>query len=311
MKCNRNIYLSLLLAFLITGLIVSCQQNQNEKHTANTIEDAAVKATADSIVLEQVWELNEQIRRPESAVYEPGQNIVYISNMVGGASDKDGEGYISKITPEGEMQDPRWVGGLHAPKGLAIHGDYLYAADIDALVKIDLETGEVAQRYPADKAKFLNDVTADTAGNVYVSDSRISAVYRLKGDTFDIWLQGDSIRSPNGVYAEADRLVIAAGRKGAGEGRLMQSIDYDSHQVMPMGKGEPIGELDAVQPNGRGGYFLSDWGAGEVMSYHPETGVQILKTISQGTADLDYIEEQELVVLPVMMSDRILGFRVE
>ena len=50
------------------------------------------------------------------------------------------------------------------PEGLALTGDTLFVTDIDRLVAIDIERGEISGAWPAEGAQFLNDPAADTDG---------------------------------------------------------------------------------------------------------------------------------------------------
>ncbi len=110
----------------------------------------------------QVWE-TAGFETPESALYDAASKTIYVSNVAGNPPDKDGNGFISKVSPEGKVTELKWATGLDAPKGLAIVGGKLYAADVDQLAEIDLATGKVLTKYPAKDAKFLNDVAADSA----------------------------------------------------------------------------------------------------------------------------------------------------
>jgi hypothetical protein len=82
---------------------------------------------------------------------------------------KAGNGFISKVSlADGKLIELEWAKGLDAPKGLALGGDKLYTADIDNLAEIDTKSGKVLARYVAPGAAFLNDVTVDGQGNVYI-----------------------------------------------------------------------------------------------------------------------------------------------
>jgi hypothetical protein len=70
---------------------------------------------------EKVWQA-EGLDGLESAVLDSGEGVLYVSNINGDASAADGNGYISKLSLEGEILDKEWVTGLNAPKGLALHG---------------------------------------------------------------------------------------------------------------------------------------------------------------------------------------------
>ncbi len=56
---------------------------------------------------------------------------------------KDGNGFLSKISPDGKMITAEWVKGFNAPKGLGLVGGTLYVADIDELVAVDIAKGEI------------------------------------------------------------------------------------------------------------------------------------------------------------------------
>jgi hypothetical protein len=101
----------------------------------------------------EVWSL-EGFKAPESALFDAGRGVIYVSNVAGDMVGKDGVGYISRVSPAGEMLEAEWVTGLNAPKGLALDGGTLYAADIDRLVAIDVEAGEITGEWPAEGAQF-------------------------------------------------------------------------------------------------------------------------------------------------------------
>jgi sugar lactone lactonase YvrE len=295
---------------LILGLtFASCQPQ--EPQNAEAVD--AVTMPVPAFTLESLWELNEGIHRPESVVYDAGTNALYVSNMVGDARAKNGAGHIAKVGTDGSLVDSAWAVGLNAPKGVDVGNGKLYAADIDVLVEIDLTTAEITGRYPAAGATFLNDVAVGPDGAVFVSDSEQSAVWRLSDGTFEKWIEGDSIRSPNGLLAEADRLLIAANGttvENPGSARYLMAISYADRSVVPLRDEQGIGGLDAIESDGQGGYILSDWGAGKIFHYTMAGGASEVLTVSQGTADLDYVASQRTVYLPVMMSDRVIAYRV-
>ena len=115
-------------------------------------------------VLEKEWEL-KNFMRPESAEYDPSRNLVYISNVNGDSKKKDGNGFISRVSPDGLVVQPEWVIGLDGPKGMAVVGDRLFVSDIDRLIEIDITKAKVSKRYRAKDAKFLNDVAAEWSRN--------------------------------------------------------------------------------------------------------------------------------------------------
>src|SRR6478672_9129851 len=76
---------------------------------------------------------------PESVRYDPQLDVYYVSNMAGYGSAKDGNGYIIRTPADNFSKASIFVEGgkkgavLDAPKGIALHGDTLWVADIDVL----------------------------------------------------------------------------------------------------------------------------------------------------------------------------------
>ena len=106
--------------------------------------------------LEQIW-VTGGFSAPEGVATD-GDSL-YISNVAGEAADKDGEGWISRVSLQGELLEEKWVSGLNAPKGMAIRDGKLFVSDYDAYHVIDIATAQIDNTYPVDGAGFLNDIT--------------------------------------------------------------------------------------------------------------------------------------------------------
>ena len=61
------------------------------------------------------------LEQPESVVQDPATGAIYVSNIVGAIMQKDGNGYIAKLKPDGTISTKSWVKGLNAPTGMALH----------------------------------------------------------------------------------------------------------------------------------------------------------------------------------------------
>lgn len=265
--------------------------------------------------LTKLWEL-DGLKNPESVVYDAQRGVLYVSNVNGAPPEKDGNGFISRVSPDGKLLDESWVSGMNAPKGLALHGDKLYTADIDTLVEIDVAHGKVLHRYAAPQAKFLNDVTIDRQGRVYVSDMLDNTIYRLADGRFELWLKDEALESPNGLYAEHDRIVEGAWGAMTGEGfntktpGHLKTIALRDKKISSLGGGKPIGNLDGVAANGRGAYFVTDWVAGKLFHVSPTGDTELLLEPGQGSADLSYVKDKKLLLVPMMSTNQLLAFRV-
>lgn len=127
---------------------------------------------------ELVFALEEQgLSKPESILYVEDQDIYLISNVNGESLGKDGNGFISKVSPAGEILELRFIDGekagvnLDAPKGMALSNGTLYVADITWIRMFDPKSGAYKGSIGVPGATFLNDVTKDAEGVIYVSDT--------------------------------------------------------------------------------------------------------------------------------------------
>ncbi|MEM7620058.1 MAG: SMP-30/gluconolactonase/LRE family protein [Pseudomonadota bacterium] len=268
---------------------------------------------AGSMSVSENWTLAEGLNKPESVVYDEKNKVLYISNINGKGREKNGLGYIAKVSPDGKIILKEWVKDLNAPKGLALSNGKLYIADIDALIVVDVETATVEKRYEAEGAKFLNDVAINAKGKVYVSDSKTSKIHILEGDKFSVWLDDERVLRANGLYALEGDLLIAAGdssHKKPHKNRYLQLVSYDKKTIRPIKDQTSLGDIDGVVPDGNNGIFLTDWRAGKLMHYSKDKGAILIKQLGKGTADLTYVGKSKLIYLPVMMSHELKSYSV-
>ncbi len=263
----------------------------------------------------QVWEITEGLANPESVLPGNDPSVLYVSNVNGNPDEKNGNGFISKISSNGKMIKLKWSTGLNGPKGLAIANGKLYAADIDELVEIDTESGEILKRYPAQGAKFLNDAAADKSGNVYVSDTMTDTIWRLSGGKFEAWLQDAKLENPNGLLVEGDQLRVAAwgvmtdGFATKVPGHL-KTVDLGSKAITSMADGKPIGNLDGLEPLGNGSYVVSDWMAGKVMKFGADGNTETILELEQGAADVGYTASSKTLYVPQMMKNFVRAYKM-
>ena len=84
-----------------------------------------------------------------------------------------------------------------------------------ALLKIDLRSGKVLQRYPApaDRERAFGDVAVAPDGTVYVSDATAGEIWRLPagGSTLELLVAAGVLGSPQGLVLSPDgrRMIVA------------------------------------------------------------------------------------------------------
>ena len=155
---------------------------------------------------------------PEAVRYDPDQDVYFVANFNGAGGAADDNGFISRMRPDGTIEALRWVAGgangatLHAPRGMAISGDTLWAADVGAVRGFDRRTGAPLATVPFDgmDAGFLNDVAVGADGALYVTDTGRNRIYRVHGGAATVALADSALGSPNGITWDAanDRFVV-------------------------------------------------------------------------------------------------------
>ena len=257
------------------------------------------------VTLREAWATDNTLRSPESVVYDRERNVLYVSNINQMSKDrKDGDGFISRLSTKGEIEQLYWVSGLNDPKGLALHNNVLYVADLDEIVAIATQTGAVLSRHKADKAKMLNDVTVDDAGNVYVSDSEQGRIYLFRNGRVTSWLDNTQREKPNGLLYDNNRLIMASFNSGK-----LRFLDTERKEFTEWA--DDIPSADGVT-RVSDGYLVSNW-HGEVYYVNQEGKKRkVLDTKDQkiNAADISYSEEQQMLYVPTFFDNRVIAYSV-
>ena len=260
------------------------------------------------------WSLGDEdgVRAPESAYYDADTGALFISQMgEGGGGAKDGDGWISKLDTAGKILNDKWVVGLNAPKGLRSHRGTLWVTDIDRLIAIHIASGRIAHTVEVPDAKFLNDVAIDDEGAVYVSDMQTSRIHRYHNGELSVFAEGRDMENPNGLLVEKDKLIVAAWGldiqhdfSTAVPGRLY-ALDLKTRQRTDLT--EPLGNLDGLEADGRGGHIVTDWVSGDV--YRIRKGeVKIIMKLPKGAADIAFLTDRDRLIIPRMLENQVTAF---
>lgn len=272
-----------------------------------------VLCTAAGAAPKLLWEA-KGLAQPESVVQDPATGSIYVTNIAGAIMQKDGNGFIARLRPDGTIIEREWVKGLNAPTGMALRDRSLYVADIDELIEINVASGEIVKRYPAKGAIFLNDVAVGEDGAVYASDTPMNTIWRLKDGAFEPWLANDELNGPNGLLPQGDKLIVASFGKLPGEGQKQElggllAVNLEDQSISKLGG--LIGNLDGIQLPQPGVYLVTDWDAGVLFRVDAKGKADRLIKLSKGSADLSYLADKKIVLIPIMLNNSLVAYALD
>jgi hypothetical protein len=287
----------------------------------SVLSGALALAQAEGPTLTPIWDLKGDFAAPESAYYHAASNSVFVSNINGQILEKDGNGYISRLSPDGKVVNAKWVTGLNAPKGLRSAGNTLWVSDIDEIVSIDIPKAQIAARIKVEldgpsrgAAQFLNDLATAPDGTVYVSDSAQSRIYAVKNGKTSVFAEtAEVVEQPNGLLVDGDRLILGTigpgGPRGAGpapSGHLF-AFDLKTGRRAQLTT-EAVGGIDGIEPDGSGGLLVTDVIGQRLLHVAKSGQVRVLAKFSAGGADFGYIGPKRIAVVPFLFENRVEAF---
>lgn len=254
--------------------------------------------------VELLWASDTLLRTPESVIYDDKTELIYVTNVNEKPWEKDGNGFVSQLDITGALVNLKWIEGLDGPKGMAIVNGHLFVADIDALVEIDIEKGEIVSTIEIEGAVNLNDVT-NYNGAIYVSDSGDDAVYKYEDGQMQKILT-DLATRPNGLRIVDGQLFVAY----SGTSKL-QKIDLvtGTRDSITSGIGHGDGIMETNTPNS---FVVSGW-QGQVYHYSPDKGlVNLIDTKDQNinSADIWLIKESNTLLVPTFFDNRVVAYKL-
>jgi len=253
----------------------------------------------------EVWRTGTDLMTPESVIYDKQRDVFYVSNLNQEPRKKDENGFISRMDKDGNILDLRWIEGLSSPKGMAIVGDILYAADVDEIVAMDINNGAIVRKIFIEGAKMINDISSDNNGNLYISDTDAAKIYFFSDNAITDWL-AEGLNGPNGLLFDGDRLLVAS--QGSQD---FASVDLETKNRLVLTEG--VNRGDGIAFTGIPGYYLlSDW-AGEIFMINPDNSKSsLINTKEQSnTADIEYLPGENLLLVPTFNGNCVVGYRLE
>jgi len=256
---------------------------------------------------------------PESVLHDPVADVYLVSNINGDPVAKDGNGFIARLSPDGQVLALKWIDGaaenvtLNAPKGMAIRHDTLFVADVDAVRLFALASGAPLGDWPLEGAAFLNDLAVGPDGTLYVTDTGVEpgegglvpngkdGLYRREGDRWVAVLPGAGLGNPNGIIADSAGVTVVTFVSGE-----VYTVNPTTGERTMLPKPEQ-GGLDGVVRLADGSLLIGSWGARGVYDLSP-AGTYSMATPDTvpSPADIGLDRKRDVLMIPDFLGDRVL-----
>ena len=261
-----------------------------------------VSINAQKATVQKLWATDTILKVPESVLVDDKENCLWVSNIDGASNGKDGKGGISKLSKTGTPINLDWVTGLNAPKGMAKYKQELYVADLTELVIIDIKKGVVKNKIKVEGSVFLNDVTVNKNGAVFVSDSRTGKVHRIENGIVSI--EVENLQGPNGLLSIDDQLLILD------RGSLLSVTPGGAISKIMDGMDPSTDGIERVAPNQ---YIVSCWNG---IVYYIVAGAQkitLFDTRSEkiNSADIGYDAKNKIIYVPTFMKNSVVAYQLQ
>ena len=259
-------------------------------------------AQAQDHKLSKIWQTADVLKTPESVLYDGSRNILFFSNIGDTTGGKNGKGSLGKLGVDGKVIKLDWVTGMNGPKGLGRFHNLLYAADIDEVVVVDIESAKIQKRIPVRGAQFLNDITVDAKGVVYVSDTKTGKVHRIEKGLVSDYAEG--IEGANGVLAVGDDVYVL------GNGNMYKVDKGRKVERMVTGMDASTDGIEMVKEKE---FLVSAWD-GIIYYINKNGSKQTLLDIRKSkvnTADIGYDAKTRMVYVPTFFKNSVIAYRLQ
>ena len=292
----------LLCATLLLLLTSACAESEQTDVASDTTTADTTSAWASELDSTQRVAVTGGFSGPEGVRYDPGQDVYFVSNFNGSGGAQDNNGFISKMGPDGSIIARQFIAGgeggvtLHAPRGMALTGDTLWAADAGAVRGFDKNTGEPLATFDfADlETGFLNDVAPGPGGALYVTDTGQNRIYRLSDSNISVALADSMLGSPNGItWDEANNRFIVVPYGGAHSLYSWQPGDSTLSEI----GSSPGAQFDGVEVLPEGRILVASQADSSLHVFQGGTGHPLIKTGGK-PADIGVDTERMRVAIP-------------
>jgi DNA-binding beta-propeller fold protein YncE len=260
---------------------------------------------------------NTGLAHPESVISDG--KFLYVTNIgkALGPTDKDGDGFISKLSLDGKMITPTiTIEKLNAPKGTAIIKGVLYVADIDRIIGINLKSGKKVAEVDLASAKtsFANDLAVKDDHTLFVSASDIGKVFEINLTTGKVEPIAD-VKGANGICYDkaANKLYTCSFNFENIQGGEIGVISWQQQKAVYETIGSVHGAFDGLALADTHTLIVSDWGAMdhaagivEKIDLSTKAASKLDWPVMNGPADFYFDAKQKRLFIPELVGGNVV-----
>ena len=233
---------------------------------------------------------------PESIVFDFQNQRWLISNKSGSN--------ILQLDLNGNL-DFFVSGGLNNPKGIIIVNDVLYVNENTAVKGFALSSGTEVFNLFIPGAAFLNDIETDNNGNLFLSGSNSSKIYKVNIANITYSVFAEVSASPNGLLSDVNnnRLLLCYFTGNS----PIDAINLSDSSVTTV-VNTTLTNLDGMARDNNGNIYVSSWGSNAVYSFDPDfiNPPEMVVDGLNGPADI-YIEKNSgILAIPNFNADNVV-----
>jgi hypothetical protein len=251
---------------------------------------------------------------PESVLHDELADVYLVSNINGSPTEADGNGFISAVSPTGEVLTLKWIDGaasgvtLNAPKGMAIADNALYVADIDCIRIFDRRTGVPVGEACVDGASFLNDIAPARDGGILFTDTGLDpsfaptgtdAIYRRVDGQVTAVIADPGLGAPNGLIDTDDGVFVVTFMSG----EVYRVSSTGSRAVLAPTSQR---QLDGVVELDDGRILISSWGDSCIYELSPDGTMECVISDLEAPADIGVDLARNRVLIPLFNANAVV-----
>ena len=186
---------------------------------------------------------------PEAVRYDPDLDVYFVSNFNDEPAG-DANGFVSKLSPDGDVLVPKFMVGtdhypFHGGRGMFIDQFGLWVVDSGGVHLFDRSSGEQLDfvDFSQFELGFLNDIVSGKDGALYVTDTGTAMLYRIVDR--EVSPVTKVPMNPNGITTDPEngRLLMAPWSNSD----EIISWDIDEERFSSVGKLNGGGNFDGIE----------------------------------------------------------------